>query len=204
VGLIESSDLPEDRQFNDPEWTGHPKYGPLPLDRMTLRAFLQIDTAPLAEEDKRRLEKAAKRAHEEYIKSATPKDPSLQPWDKLDESLKLSNYHQVAFWEKTLREYKLGVRPLTEEDLKHDPLNLKERVGPKGIEELAQLEHGRWNIERLYYGWRYAKEKDVAQRRSPYLIPWEKIPPDIQKFDLDAIACLPKKLREVGLELYAL
>ena len=36
------------------------------------------------------------------------------------------------------------------------------------------------------------------KKLSPWLIPWNRVPPEIQKFDLDAIANLPKKLREAG------
>ncbi len=201
VGVIDNPRLPKERRFNASEWTTHPCFAPLPLDPMTLRAFLQIDTAPLVEAQKKRLERAARMTHEDYMKSATPKDPSLQPWDKLDNSLKLSNYHQVAYWEGVLQEYGLGVRQLTQQDKRHDPLDLEKELGKSGIRKLAAIEHGRWNIERLYYGWRYAREKDVARRLSPYLVPWVEVPSKIQKLDLDAMRSLPKKLREAGLEL---
>lgn len=78
---------------------------------------------------------------------------------------------------------------------------MAQTVGPDRIAKLAAMEHGRWNIERLGYGWRYASVKDAAKRRSPYLIPWDDVPPDIQKFDVDAIVNLPKRMREAGLEV---
>jgi hypothetical protein len=208
VGMVVDTNLPKDRLFDSAPWERCSNLLLLPKDAMTLRAFLQIGQKPISEADKKRLEPAARMAHEDYVRSATPKDPSLQPWEKLSPSLRDSNYYQVAYWEKTLREYGLGVRPLTEEDKRHDPL-VMEQVLPKAgnknrIAELAELEHGRWNVERLGFGWRYAAEKDVSKKLSPYLIPWDQVPPEIQKFDLDAISNMPKKLREVGLELYKL
>ena len=68
-------------------------------------------------------------------------------------------------------------------------------VGKRGILRLAETEHGRWNVERLSYGWRYAEEKDVARRLSPYLIPWTEVPENIKQFDIVAASNLPRKLR---------
>jgi hypothetical protein len=66
------------------------------------------------------------------------------------------------------------------------------------------MEHGRWNVERLLLGWSYAEEKDVMKKLSPYLVPWNKLSSEIQKYDIDAILSLPGKLREAGLEVYKL
>jgi hypothetical protein len=201
IGVVDNPNLPQDRQFNDPAWIGHRNFLPLPLDAMTLQAFARIEDVELSDADRQRLEPAAKQAHEDYAKSATPKELSLQPWDKLDAALRLSNYHQVAYWEGVLKDFGFGVRKLTDEDAKHDPLDMIQTIGEEGIIKLAEMEHGRWNVERLSYGWRYAREKDIPKRLSPYLIPWRLVPLDIQKFDLDAIGGLPGKLRKVGLEL---
>jgi len=61
-----------------------------------------VDTAPLTGADRQRLEKAARMAHQDYLRSAAPKEASFQPWDALEEALKLSNYYQVAYWERVL------------------------------------------------------------------------------------------------------
>lgn len=201
VGAVDNPSLPKERQFDDPAWIGHRNFLPLPLDAMTLQALVRIEDVELSDTDRTRLEPAAKQAHEDYAKSATPKEPSLQPWDKLDAALKLSNYHQVAYWETVLKDFGLGVRKLNDEDQKHAPLDMVQAIGPENIKKLAEMEHGRWNIERLSYGWRYAREKDIPKRLSPYLVPWDLVPPDIQQYDLDAIGGLPGKLRKVGLEL---
>lgn len=206
MGVVEGSSVPKDRLFKEPLWQNHPRLVRLPLDAMTLGAFLRMDTAPLSDADRQRFEKAARMAHEDYIKSARPKDPSLQDWENLDESLKLSNYCQVAYWEGVLKEYNLGVRKLTRKDRKCSPLNLTKVVGEKGIRRLAEMEHGRWNVERLSYGWHHAEEKDVARKLNPCLVPWPKLRningTDYQPYDINAIRGLPQKLREAGLELY--
>ncbi|MGD0537503.1 MAG: RyR domain-containing protein [Verrucomicrobiota bacterium] len=204
VGFIECDAVPAERRAVEPLWQDQAGLVRLPLDAMTIRAFLQIDDLPLAPAALAGLEKAARMAHEDYMRFATPRDDALQPWESLADSLKQSNYHQVAYWEKVLLDHSLGVRPLSRRQSRGRPLSMTQLVGSQGIRRLAEIEHGRWNVERLSLGWRYAEKKDIPQKRSPWLIPWRDIPKHIRKFDLDAIVNLPKKLREAGLELYRL
>jgi ppGpp synthetase/RelA/SpoT-type nucleotidyltranferase len=200
LGVIDGPAVPKDRQFKDPMWKDHPHLIRLPLDAMTLRAFLLVDTVPAGKEELARLENAAQLAHEDYVKSATPKDPSLAPWKDLAEDLKLSNYHQVIYAANILRTAGLDVRPTTNADA--PLLDMTEAIGENGIRRLAEMEHGRWNVERLLRGWHFADEKDIANKLSPYLIPWDQLSPEIQKYDLNAICSLPAKLRGAGLDVY--
>jgi hypothetical protein len=208
VGIIENTRLPKDRQFLDPQWQSHARLTRLPMDSMTFRAFVRLADRLTDEKEKRRLEPAARMTHEDYVASAIPRDPALNKWEDLDPVLKESNYCQVAYWEQMLKEHGLGVRPLTEADKAHEPMRIEEVLGNEGILRLAEMEHGRWNVERLTCGWRWAEAKDLANRLNPCLVPWPDLVhingTDYQFYDLDAVKGLPKKLRSVGLELYQL
>jgi len=199
VGVIEDARLPRERQFDAAVWADHRNLVLLPLDRMTVRAFLLVDELPAR---KAEFDMAARHVHEDYVRSTLPKDPSLQPWNTLSDALKTSNYHQVAYAENILKTAGLGVRPLT--DPARPLLDMDEAIGPDGVRRLAEMEHGRWNAERLLLGWRYAEAKDVARRLSPFLVPWDALPPDIQDYDLQAIRGLPRTFREAGLEVWVL
>lgn len=199
LGVIDGPAVPKDRQFKDAMWKDHPHLIRLPLDAMTLRAFLLVDTLPAGKAELARLEKAAQLTHEDYVKSATPKEPSLALWKDLADDLKLSNYHQVIYAENILRTAGLEVRPTT--DAEAPLLDMNQILGEDGIRRLAEMEHGRWNVERLLRGWHFADEKDVAKKLSPYLVPWEQLSPAIQKYDLDAMRSLPEKLRGAGLDV---
>ena len=204
VGLVEDPDLPKDRQFSDMAWRDHPGLLPLPFDRMTLRAFLLVNELPTKPSE---FEQAAKAVHEEYLKSAKPPEPSLQPWESLPDDLKLSCWHQVAYSENILRTVGLGLRPLTEhrrKDPHYAPLKMAEILTEGEIRRLAEMEHGRWNVERLLLGWQYDETRDVLKKRSPYLVPWDALPPEIQKFDLDSRRRLAETLATAGLEVYLL
>lgn len=207
VGLVTDPVLPRDRGFDASAWEGHSALLPLPKDAMTLRAFLQIEHRPVSPEDRRRLEPAARLAHEDYVRSATPKTPETQPWENLPESLKESNYHQVLYWESALRDFGFGIRPLTRERAKSSPIDMERVLTTKQIQEMAELEHGRWNVERLARDWRWsAGPKDINRKLNPCLLPWPEIKningTDYQPYDLNVVRELPRKFREVGLDLY--
>ena len=124
------------------------------------------------------------------------------PWEALPEDLKLSNFHQVAYAANILETAGLGLRPIA--DPARPPVQLDDVLGEGGVARLAEMEHGRWTVERLLLGWRYAETKDVSKRLSPYLVPWASLPREIQQYDLDAIRSLGAKFREAGLEIYRL
>jgi hypothetical protein len=199
VAVVDDPLLPEDRQFRNPDWQDHQGLVRLPLDAMTLRAFLLVDEIPC---ERPEFETAARLAHRDYVNSAKPKDPSLAEWQDLTADLKVSNYHQVAYAEDILRTVGLGVRPLT--DPAAPLLDIEKEVGPEAFVRLAIMEHGRWNVERLLRGWHYADTKDVSRKLSPYLVPWKQLADDIQAYDLGGIRGLPEKLQAAGLEIYRL
>jgi ppGpp synthetase/RelA/SpoT-type nucleotidyltranferase len=203
VGLIDHPALPPKRQFDDASWLDHLEEGSLirlPLDAMTLRAFLLTGELPTADS---RFEAAAKQVHESYLKSAKPADPSLSPWENLPAALKVSNYHQAAYWANILATEGLGVRQCIA-DCKAPAFDIESSIGEDGLKRLAEMEHGRWNVERLLRGWRWAEKKDVALKLSPYLVPWTALTPDIQGYDVSAIRELPHNLHAAGFEVYPL
>lgn len=201
VGLIDHPALPPRRQFDDATWLQHLEEGALvrmPLDAMTIRAFLLTDQLPDADQ---RFEAAAKQVHESYLKSAKPADPSLSQWENLPSSLKISNYHQAAYWANILATEGLGVRQIPS-GAAAGHFDIEAAIGDAGVRRLAEMEHGRWNVERLLRGWRWAEKKDVAKKLSPYLVPWTALTPEIQGYDLSAIRELPRNLRAAGFEVF--
>jgi hypothetical protein len=71
------------------------------------------------------------------------------------------------------------------------------------VEELAELEHARWNAERLLGGWRLG-DKDIEKKISPHLLPWSDLPKDVKKWDYDFVKAIPEKLKEIGYEIVEL
>ena len=69
------------------------------------------------------------------------------------------------------------------------------------VEVMAEMEHARWNVERLLDGWRWSSEKDVARKLSPYLVSWAELPEEIREIDRQTVRRIPEYLAAVGLEI---
>jgi hypothetical protein len=70
------------------------------------------------------------------------------------------------------------------------------------VERLAEMEHGRWNVERLLEGWRYGPKKDVDQKVSPYLLPWSQLSEEVKGWDRNTVRELPKLLAMIEYEVF--
>ena len=62
------------------------------------------------------------------------------------------------------------------------------------VEFLAEVEHGRWVVERLLGGWRWGRVKDVKLRVSPFLVPWDQLIEGTKEWDRLFIRAIPKTL----------
>ncbi len=70
------------------------------------------------------------------------------------------------------------------------------------VETLAMFEHDEWVQERIGSGWKYGEVKDVENKISPYLVPFHKLPKDIQELDRDTIRNIPELLDMIGMAAY--
>jgi len=146
-------------------------------------------------------EKIARLVHERYrtarFSSADTGDPSVAEWDKLPEHIKESNRQQAE--DIFVKLYRIGYAA-TKVDSR--PVSLKVFTDEE-IEIMAEMEHARWNDERLRNGWKPGKTRDVAKKVSPYLASWSKLPEDIKEWDRQSVRNIPGLLASVGLEIVA-
>jgi hypothetical protein len=155
---------------------------------MTIRAFLHQTRAP----DEIR-EHLARFMHSEYrIAQLRPNrkatdDPALAHWDGLPTVLRESNFAQVDDIPNKLaivgkRLLKGGhTLALTEEQ----------------IEQLAEVEHGRYNIERLMAGWRLG-DRHIRRLTSPHLKSWKDLTYEVQNYDREAVRNIGAALEDLG------
>ena len=73
---------------------------------------------------------------------------------------------------------------------------------PAQIELMAAFEHAQWMRERLSRGWRKGA-RDVEEKRSPYLVPYEELPEEIKDYDRDAVRNIPALAEQIGMAVYA-
>jgi voltage-gated potassium channel Kch len=167
----------------------------LPVDRMSVRAFLRRTSWPRSAEERERLAAAL---HERYVQRQRHRkpagDPALRPWAELSVWLRASNLAIVDDIPNKLAVVGLQLRALAEGG----------RPWPPGWPEnselqlLAEMEHGRFTVERLLSGWALGS-RDPGRFLSPYLRPWEDLDNETKQYDWEVIQDLPEVLTELGL-----
>lgn len=76
-----------------------------------------------------------------------------------------------------------------------------ESFSPDEVEYLSFLEHRRWCEERIRAGWRYGPEKNVEQRISDCLIPYNQLAENVKEYDREHVRGIPEYLYSIGLAI---
>lgn len=144
-------------------------------------------------------EKIARCNHEEYLNakkdSVAKDDPAMFPYDQLPESLKESCRAAAEDIFQKLQKSGFGIRPVTKEPQFLD-------FTPTELELMSKEEHERFVNERIAAGWRLGPEKDIANKISPYLLPWDQLEDPIKELDRSSVRSIPKLLAKAGFEIY--
>jgi ppGpp synthetase/RelA/SpoT-type nucleotidyltranferase len=196
VASVDESGGEASRLFFDGDWAESPNLICLPDDRETLHAFTSLPKSIL---NLQMRETLAKAIHDQYRKTVAgshlSSDPAMAIWEKLSHSLTESNLQQAdAIFEK-LKRIKCVVQ-----EVANRPVALM-TFTEKEIEIMAEMEHGRWNVERLLKGWRQAKTRNVDKKQTPYIVSWVKLPLEVKKWDKETVNKIPDFLAQVGLEI---
>jgi ppGpp synthetase/RelA/SpoT-type nucleotidyltranferase len=200
VALIEESGREASKLMTDADWINSEGLVSLPADPQTVRAFIGSGRPKL---NKKTREFIAKAFHEKYRviqrDDALRKDQkiaeSLKDWKHLKKNLKESNRQAADHIFEKLRQIGCEVYKV-----KGRKINLIE-FSKKEIEIMAEMEHGRWNTERLLDGWKWGEKKDIDKKINPCLVSWEKLPEDTKQWDRDMVSDMPRILAKIGLEI---
>lgn len=199
VGILENSGRAAADLLKDPEWNTAENLIILPQDGATIRAFVGFGAGFRNHKER---EELAQQIHEEYRRmqlanpQTNPSSASLVPWEDLDSGLKDSNRNQADQIFVKLRENGYKLRKAKQAN----PFNVS--FTSEEIEHLAELEHGRWNAERLLAGWKPGPVKGVVNKISPYIIPWENLMEEMKEWDRDPVRKLPEMLAKMRYEIY--
>jgi hypothetical protein len=184
VGIVVGTGGAADELLRDQMWAGLSNLLPLPADAATMRAFVLP-----ANPGKTPNDEVAKEIHRRYLKENTKNlPPSSQPWETLDEGYRDANRKQADYSVKILEAAGFDVQKAKKEP------TIFRGFTPDEIEYMAQLEHGRWNVERLHKGWRPGPRRDDANKINPCLVPWNELSEAFRKFDRDAVLSFPEVL----------
>jgi hypothetical protein len=138
--------------------------------------------------------------HQQYVRDQEAKgedqgtNPALVTWEDLTESLKESNRAQAGHIGVKLAAVGCDLSPLV--DWKPDRFGFQ----PEEIEKLAKMEHERFVQERTRAGWVHGP-KDTERKRTPHLVPWIELAPEVQDLDRLFIRELPQSLARAGFQI---
>jgi ppGpp synthetase/RelA/SpoT-type nucleotidyltranferase len=193
VGIVANTGDSADNLLADPLWSGLPNLYHLPFDSATVRAFVMPsdhDMDPSAQEEMARI------FHTRYVAGSSKRLPSnMRPWDRLEATFKRANLEQAHYSVEILEAAGFAVRKAD-----GPPLILSD-FSDAEVERMAELEHGRWNIERLRDGWRSGRTRDDSRKIHDCLVRWDELPDDIKDYDRDAVRAFPAILAKAGFEV---
>lgn len=196
VGVVRHTGREGSALLADEAWAGSRGLVPLPEDPQTVRAFIGTGASPLDPEEREAIGRQAHDAHRAEVAGARAgADPAMQPWEALSENLRESNRQQADDILAKLRRIGCSVERVTDR-----AVALMEFTDQE-VEAMAEMEHGRWNAERLADGWVWGERRDPDAKVSPYLVPWSQLPEEVRDWDRQAVRRIPEFLASVGLEI---
>ena len=192
VAVLAGTGGAADGLIADELWSGSTTLIPLVFDPASVWAYFAPSSHSIGESV---VEKMAERIHANYCASNT-KDlkENMQPWQKLKETYKNANRGQAKFSIQIVEAAGFVIREAEQPKILDD-------LTPAEIERMAELEHGRWNVDRLKDQWRPGP-RDNAKKLHDCLIPWEDLPEHIKFYDREAVAQFPAVLAQAGFEIY--
>lgn len=153
-------------------------------------------------EDEYLIDSLSRFLHEQYRKErqqngeTLQKNPSLRPFDELSDDLKGANIDHARSIPRKLRAIGYEIKKAQKGAL---PTLLE--LSDDELEEIAIMEHTRWNWDKIMRGWVYrAGEKDEDKKTTPYLVPWKDLAEKIREYDRELSRLIPEMLRRAGYE----
>lgn len=146
------------------------------------------------------LEKLAVAIHDHYNQKQLERNPGktlvYPEFSDLPDTLKYSNLRQARGIAKKLEFMGWEMRPQGSagEQIPEIP--------DSDVELLAALEHDEWVRERLGSGWTYGETKNVDEKISPHLVPYQQLSEEVKELDRDTIRHIPTLLDSIGMALY--
>ncbi len=122
-------------------------------------------------------------------------DPSMAPWEQLEQDFVDSNRQQADHVGVKLRAVGCSL------DGRGEQIN---RWDARTEELLAKMEHARWKAERRLAGWRPASQDEgdsstlKTKKLSPLLVGWEKLGETQKEWDRESVREIPRLLGMVS------
>lgn len=146
-------------------------------------------------------DRLARAIHQGYLQTCAAqgdspeRNESMRPWKDLPDHLRLSNFAQASHLGAKLSRIHCVITP--ESDPSHDFV-----FTDAEIQELAEMEHERWALERQSAGYEYGPIRD--SRHYPDLVGWNQLSDRAKDKDRDAVRRIPAILEQAGFQILRL
>jgi hypothetical protein len=196
VAIIEESGREAAKLFYDSDWGTSNSLLRLPADTMSVRAFVGSESLQMKINTRETIARAIHKAYwDEQIRREPSVNSSLVAWNELPNNLRESNRQQADHILEKL--HQIGC---TLEKVKDRKVSLF-KFADSEIETMAEMEHGRWVVERLQDGWTWAEEKNVIKKTNPYIVSWLKLSDKVKEWDRETVRKIPEFLAAVSMEI---
>jgi hypothetical protein len=150
-------------------------------------------------------EELAKEIHKNYLNKRKVSvngneklTPSLLPWENLSEELKESNRHQAQNVLLKLLQVQCFYKRKDKIDHSSDLF----KFNSEEIELLAEMEHKRWNSDKIKQGWKYGIERDDEKKIHNSILSWRRLSENLKDFDRSTVKAIPEIFHNIGFEIY--
>jgi len=161
----------------------------------TMRAFPFLDrTCTIEAVEAGVREQLARAVHEDYLLRNKAEVHLTKTWDQLDDDERDLSRRRVDGILGDLASIGCELGPLRRWGAPSTTFTDAE------VEQLAEREHIRWHDDRLEAGWTYGETRDNAARKNPMLVPWEELPAETRRTNIESVRALPMMLARAGFE----
>lgn len=143
----------------------------------------------------------ARSLHASYVREqlaqgqSSETKPALRPWEDLSWEFRDSNLQAADHLRLKLLTIGWDLAP--GRGLSPVAIPLKEGQ----LDLLAELEHRRWFAERLLKGWQFSQERNVKTKKTPCLVPWDKLTDAEKKWDQDQVLAYAGAIADAGMHI---
>ncbi|KAI7569367.1 hypothetical protein KC319_g4566 [Hortaea werneckii] len=131
-------------------------------------------------------------------REALESDRSMRDWDELAPELKESTRAQADDIPRKLRAMDCF---MLNDTTRGAPLIPVPQFSEDELDILSEMEHERFNSERLQRQWRMGP-RNSKQRTTPFLVPWRDLTQEWKDVDRVMVECVPAILEKAGWRIY--
>ncbi|KAI7218707.1 hypothetical protein KC343_g9695 [Hortaea werneckii] len=131
-------------------------------------------------------------------REALESDRSMRDWDELAPELKESTRAQADDIPRKLRAMDCF---MLNDTTRGPPLIPVPQFSEDELDILSEMEHERFNSERLQRQWRMGP-RNSKQRTTPFLVPWRDLTQEWKDVDRVMVECVPAILEKAGWRIY--